>query len=196
MIPILRANEPANFDTIVRQPGHRFLAKTANPTEKQWKGKEYWQKSLVDMRLIYSKICSYSACWIPHSTGSHSIDHFVPKMLTPALAYEWKNFRYVSTRFNSRKGIKVVVDPFDMKFHWFTIDFATFFIMPNDEILDEIQLLLAKDTITILKFNEDEELVNERYSYYEDYKNHHIDMVYLRKVAPFIAYEIQRQNLL
>jgi len=196
MLPLIRVNEPANFDLTVRQPGKKFLSKIPNPTERQWKGKEYWQKSLVDMRTHYHKICSYSACWIPHSTGSHSIDHFVAKAITPAFAYEWNNFRYVSARFNSRKGVKKIVDPVGMQFHWFIMDFSTFFVKPNIAELSDNELLLADNTITILKFNDDDELINERQSYYDDYKNNHIDIVYLRRVAPFIAYEMQRQNLL
>lgn len=196
MIPLLQATEPANFQATVRQPGLLFLAKVPNPTDEQWKGKEYWQKSLSDMKSNYNSICSYSSCWIPHSTGCHSIDHFVPKAVDPNRAYEWSNFRYVSIRFNSRKGVKSIVDPFQMTFHWFTIDFTSFFIKANIAALDANQLLLARNTIDILKLNDDDELIKERQGYFNDYKQNHIDIHYLKRRVPFIAYEMERQNLL
>ena len=196
MIAIARQNEPANFDRLVRQPGSKFLATVPNPTDAQWTKKSYWQRALPDMRNAYNKICAYCACWIPHSTGSHSIDHFTAKKINPQLAYEWNNFRYVSSRFNSRKGIKAIVDPLAMIVQWFVIDFTTFLIKPNKAVLTAEELKLANDTISILKLNDDEDLVNERQVYFQDYKTGEITFDYLKRQAPFIATEIERQNLL
>lgn len=196
MIPVNKAIEPAFFDTDVRKPGQSFLLNTPNPTNKQWRSKEYWQKALPTMRTLYSKMCAYSACWIPYATGSHSIDHFIPKALDPTQAYEWDNFRYVSTRFNSRKGVKSIVDPCSMQTQWFVLDFITFFIKPNAVNLSNNELKLANETINILKLNEDDELVKERQAYFQDYKDKHINYDYLNRAAPFIAAEMQRQNLI
>jgi hypothetical protein len=195
MIPIPTYKEPTDFDKTVRQPGSVFLGSKNVIRESDWKGKEYWQKSLPVLRNLSKKVCAYSATWIPHSTGSHSIDHFLCKNDHPQLAYEWSNFRYVSARFNSRKGRKVIVDPQNMQFNWFIIDFSTFFILPNTTLLDSKQLKLAEFTIDILKLNDDDELVEERIAYYSDFMSKKISFDYLQEHAPFIATEILRQKL-
>jgi len=135
MIPIKPQPEPPSFEQSVRIPGKRFLAQVPHPVSEQWKGKEYWRQVLPDMRQAYEGICAYCAFWIPHSTGNHSIDHFIPKSQNPNLAYEWDNFRYVSARFNSRKGNRTILDPFTLPLNWFVIDFKSFFVSPNSGLL-------------------------------------------------------------
>jgi len=193
MVPVVPMAEPGNFDLLVRKPGEIFLKRSPNPKSSEWK--EYWQESLPDMRLAYNKICAYSACWIPHGTGSHSIDHFQSKQEFPQLAYEWTNFRYVSTRFNSRKGVRRILDPFSLLQDSFIIDFSTFLIMPNSQILDEDAFEEANETIRILKLNDDDDLVRERQEYYEYYTSGEISLEYLVSKAPFIGYEVLRQKL-
>lgn len=196
LIPLQIIDEPESFNHEVRTPGNVFLQSLPRPNSEEWKGKEYWQKSLPSMRRGYREICAYCACWISHSTGCHTIDHFIPKSIDPILAYEWSNFRYVSARFNSRKGIKSIVDPMSMNFYWFIINFRTFHILPNLSILNEDQYVLATETIKILQLNDDDDLVTERVAYFDDFNKGHIDLHYLKEKAPFLAYEIIRQNLL
>lgn len=181
MLPITIQPEPDNFDSIVRTPGNAFLRQVPHPTTTQWSKNAFWQAILPEMRIAYQKVCSYSCCWIPRATGSHSIDHFIPKNTSPLNAFEWSNYRYVSSRFNSRKGLRVIVDPFSMAFEWFRIDFATIFIKPRTELLDPQQITLAENTITWLQLNIDDELVNERYEFYKDYRNGHISFEYLKE---------------
>lgn len=196
MIPITPQAEPADFNNNVRNPGTAFLAIKPNPTKDEWKGHEYWQRALSDMRTLYKGICAYSACWIPYSTGCHSVDHFLPKGNNPSQAYEWSNFRYASSRFNSRKGVRTIVDPFQMNFNWFTLDFITLLIKPNKQRLSAIELSLAINTIEYFQLNDDDELVEERYQYYDDYINGLITFEYLQRQAPFIASELRRQGLM
>ena len=47
------------------------------------------------------------------------------------MAYEWNNYRYVSARFNSRKGTQTIVDPFELSSDWFLLDFTLFLLHPN-----------------------------------------------------------------
>lgn len=195
MLPIQAKPEPANFDLNVRQPGRNVLLVHPNPTEKEWKGKEFWQRSLPQLRTSYNQICVYSSTWIPHSTGTHSVDHFIAKKLRPDLAYEWDNFRYVSTRFNSRKGLKTILDPFLMVEFLFQIDFKTLFIKPNATIVDNAVLVSVQNTIEVLKLNDDDELVKERFEYCTLYWSKEITFDYLSKKVPLIAFELQRQNL-
>jgi 5-methylcytosine-specific restriction endonuclease McrA len=195
MIPVQPQPEPPVFNELVRVPGKQFLAEVPTPTTKQWEGKEYWRRALPDMRKAYKSICTYCAHWIPHSTGNHSIDHFVPRFREPNLAYEWSNFRYVAARFNSRKGTRAILDPFNLLPNWFIIDFTSLFVKPNpDLLLSQKEAVL--ETIKHLKLNEDDDLVAEREAWIQNYRDGHISFSFLKKQAPFIAYELERQGLL
>lgn len=195
MIPIELRPEPSDFDSKVRQPGRLFLNRIPSPNDSEWRGKDYWQKALPEMRDAYEQICAYCAQWIPHGTGRHSVDHYLPKRLYPDKAYEWANFRYVSARFNSRKGVQEILDPFQIGKNWFVIDFSSFFIRPNSGLPSEIIDLIEK-TIKVLKLNDDEALIEERLTYVRDYCHGEITFRHLQKHAPFIAYELQRQGLI
>lgn len=193
MIPVQPQPEPQDFNERVRVPGKQFLAEVPTPTTKQWEDKEYWRRALPDMRKAYKSICTYCAHWIPHSTGNHSIDHFIPRFQEPKLAYEWSNFRYVAARFNSRKGIRVILDPFTLSPNWFTLDFISSFVKPNPDLLPNQKEAVQK-TIDYLKLNDDDDLVKEREAWVECYRNGDISFSHLKKNAPFIAYELERQD--
>ena len=194
MIPVEAQPEPADFVDKVKKAGLQFLAQVSQPTAQQWKGREYWQRVLPEMRKAYVGICAYSAHWIPYSTGNHSIDHFVPKAQQPNLAYEWTNYRYVSARFNSRKGTRAIIDPFTLRPDWFMIDFNSFLIYPNPALLAE-EKAQVYETINCLKLNADDDLVTERQAWFTDYLDGSIPFTHLQKHAPFIAYDIQRQGI-
>lgn len=195
MIPVEPQPEPEYFSTDVRQPGAEFLAAVPKPTTKQWKGKEYWRKVLPDMRIAYNRTCAYCATWIPHSTGSHSVDHFIPRDVKPALAYEWDNFRYVSARFNSRKSTRTILDPFQIEQDWFVIDFSSFLIRPNPNLAPDVRNAV-ENTIDILGLNSDDDLVEERQGYVEDFFARGFPFEHLKKNVPFIAYELERQGMI
>jgi hypothetical protein len=197
VIPVTPQPAPDNFDERVKTPGNTFLATVPKPKTEQWKGKEYWQKVLPNMRKAYSGICAYSAHWIPHSTGNHSIDHFTPKDKKPELAYEWSNFRYVASRFNSRKGTKNILDPFTLPPDWFILDFSSLLIKSNPSLSSD-QKKRVNETISRkfgLNLNEDG-LVTERFEWFCEYQNKGLPFFsHLKKKVPFIAYELQRQGL-
>lgn len=195
MMPVQLQPEPRDFDERVRVPGKEFLAEVPTPTTRQWEGKEYWRLVLPDMRRAYKSICAYCAHWIPHSTGNHSVDHFVPRLREPNLAYEWSNFRYVAARFNSRKWTHPILDPFTLLPNWFIIDFVTSFIKPNPDLLPN-QKEAVLETIKHLKLNDDDDLVAEREAWVKDCGSGHISFLHLKKKAPFIAYELERQGLI
>lgn len=195
MIPVKPQPQPLHFNDRVKIPGTKFLRRVPKPNTKQWEGKEYWQRVLPDMRQAYNSICAYSAHWIPHSTGNHSVDHFRPKSQDPNLAYQWSNFRYVATRFNSRKGTRAILDPFTLLPHWFIIDFKSLLVKPNPNLSAE-QKEAVRHTIKNLKLNKDEALVDERWSWFKDFLENQISWAHLKKRAPFIASELERQGLL
>jgi hypothetical protein len=195
MIPVTLQPEPEDFAKTVKEAGLKFLLEVPSPTTEQWKGKEYWQQALPSMRKAYQGICAYCAHWIPHSTGNHSIDHFMPKSHHPELAYTWNNFRYVAARFNSRKGTRSILDPFQLIHNWFILDFTSFFIRSHPELLPE-QKIMVNQTIQVLQLNSDDDLVFERQTWVIDYQQGDISYEHLKSHAPFIAYELKRQGLL
>lgn len=111
MIPVNRLPEPNWFDVSVRQKGLLFLEKVSKPTDSQWDGHAFWRETLPEFRTGYAQICNFAATWIPRTTGSDSIDHFVPKTDEPMRAYEWTNFRYASLRFNRTKRKNAIFRP-------------------------------------------------------------------------------------
>ena len=191
-MPIRLFTEPAGFDQEVRQKGLAFLAKTPKPTASQWSKNAYWQEILPEMSVMYHRICNYCATWIPYSTGRHSVDHFLDKNSNSPQAYEWNNYRYVSARFNSRKGTRAILDPAGLTSQAFVLNFTNFFVEVDPALTSPD---LAEATIGILNFNDDDELVNERIEYFKNYQNGNISFDYLQRNAPFIAHEITRQGL-
>lgn len=192
MIPIKLQPEPADFDDKVRKKGVVFLNKFPHPTS--WKNREYWRESLNDLYKTYSCICSYSAQWIPITEGSPSVDHFIPKSVQPELAYEWDNFRLASLRMNARKNdFQDVIDPCKLNPGDFILDFPVLSISTNFNLPDLLKKQIM-DTIDRLKLN-DEICKQGRLEWLMPYCETVYPFEYLKRKAPFIAYELERQGL-
>lgn len=194
MIPITLKQEPNDFNTKVRIPGHNFLARFPNPTKEDWKkrGKKIWQKASKQLRDDYKKICAYSAEWVPFD--EKSVDHFIPRSQDKNLAFEWNNFRLCFEILNVNKGSQTILDPFKIQANWFVIDFDTNLVKSNKE-LNSVLRATINDTIEILKLNEKvfyERRIKWIHAYY---KGTPATIGGLKKKAPFIAYELERQDL-
>ena len=197
MIPIEPQPEPADFQDKVRNPGESFLNDHKSIEEGEtvnWKNREYWRRILLDLYDSYDSICAYSAHWIPRDTGVSTVDHFVPKSVAPQLAYEWFNYRLASLKMNSRKGkYQDVLDPFKIQEGWFILKFPSVLVKPNFD-LSEVRKDRVWATIKRLQLNR-EDSVDSRLSWLRCYCNGDISFEHLQRRAPFIAYEIRRQNL-
>lgn len=193
MIPIQAQPEPPDFSKKVREPGQKFLR--ISPYPIGWNNREYWQRVLLDLYNVYNGICAYCAEWIPYTTGDPTVDHFIPKSVQPQLAYEWNNYRLASLKFNGRKGdYQDVLDPFMLESDWFVLKFPSLQIEPNI-VLSDHQARTVTNTINRLKLN-DELCIQSRWRWIRDYCLNEITLDYLRRNAPFITYELQRQGLL
>jgi hypothetical protein len=194
VIPVQEQLEPSDFSKSVRKPGAAFLQEVARPTN--WYKKEYWQRALPALYQAYIGICAYSAHWIPNDTGVATVDHFVPKSTTPRLAYEWSNFRLASLKMNSRKGNhQDVLAPFKLKPNWFIMDFPSLLIKSNP-ILSVAQSEQVQATIKRLKLNDDDTCVRSRKDWLLPFCKKECTFELLKRHAPFIAYELQRQGLI
>ncbi|PMD95549.1 hypothetical protein BWI97_14430 [Siphonobacter sp. BAB-5405] len=193
MLKIDLHSEPLDFDKDIRTRGLEFLKTTPNPNQNQWKSHAYWTSSLETMSNLYNGVCNYCAVKLGRHATKGSIDHFIPKSQNPNLAYEWNNFRFCSTRFNTKKGVGKILDPSTINNDWFCIDFSNLFVCVNPTILDPILFKKIDDTITKLALNDDD-LVDERFEYYIEYKNSERTLDNLKKWAPFLASEMIKQN--
>lgn len=189
MIPIQPRPEPSNFNDNVRMPGCQFLLQVHNPNTKQWGKNNYWRLCIRDLYREYQEICAYTGIWIPISAAT--VDHFVPKSVDPQQAYEWRNYRLSSLRANNKKGMdSEILDPFNIQYNWFLLDFPSLLVKPNRSA---IQLEAIKYSIKKLKLN-DEYFIMDRQHWLKEYCRT-LDLDHLKKHAPFIAYELVRQNL-
>ena len=195
MIPVIPQPEPLNFDEMVRQRGQKFLRKftTTQPTTGQWKENAYWNKLQAEFYKAYKGICAYSAHWIPRSDNPN-IDHYIPKVIRPDLAYEWNNYRLACPLVNGCKGnSENILDPFTIQKDWFTLDFPALLVKPNTT-LDKRDYDKVKNTIDRLKLNDDK-FIDVRSNWLMGYCLGEASFYCLKNGAPFIAYELERQNI-
>jgi hypothetical protein len=193
VIPVQEQPEPSDFAQKVRKPGTAFLRQINHPPN--WENREYWRNALPALYQSYAGICAYSAHWIPNDTGVATVDHFIPKSDAPHLAYEWSNYRLTSLKLNGRKGnYQDVLDPFKLKPNWFILDFPSLLIKPNPALLaHQKEQVIA--TIKRLKLNNDDTCVQAR-QHWVLFFCAGCSFEFLKRHAPFIALELQRQNLL
>ncbi len=197
MIRINRTYEPVdpNFDDLVRKPGKAFLATTPNPTYKQWKHHDYWRRVAPALRERYSGICAYRCYFIHEVTGDDTIEHFRPKTHNPILAYEWTNYRYVCGKLNTwRRTDENVLDPFDIEDGWFYIEFPSLLVKASSGLEGGLTARI-RNTIIQLKLNEYDPCIRCRQRIIEDYCSGDISFDYLKRHAPFLGREMERQGL-
>lgn len=187
--------EPDIFNDRVRVPGMKYLTHTPSPTTSEFNNHSYWLRVLRNLHDAYRGICAYSCHWIPYDTGADTVEHFLPKAIYPKQAYEWDNYRLVCGTLNGRKGIfDDVLDPFHIENGWFVMDFPSLQVKPA-EGLDGTLTTQVWATINRLRLNHDGTCLRARKRYVKYYCKGCIDMAYLWEEAPFIAYELERQEL-
>ena len=191
MIPVQPRPEPADFDTKVRQPGRSFLRTEGQP-KRASAFRPYWRKIKDELHRQYGGICAYTCVYL---VGPGTLDHFLPKMQFPQLAYEWSNYRLASERANQRKDDQIgVLDPFTIDPHFFELRFPACQVVPGHALPCNL-LAAAEQTIDLLKLNDDDNLVQERCDVIMLFRNGEVTFQFLARRYPFIAVELARQNL-
>lgn len=195
MIHVDQREEPADFDNLVRRRGQLFLRSNPRPTSKQWRNHRFWHHTRSELHSAYGGICAYSCHWIPYDTGADTVEHFRPKDIYPADAYEWSNYRLVCGTLNGRKGVhEDVLDPFLIEDGWFVIDFPSMLLRPSSDLTPESRQRVQA-TIGRLGLNDEGTCLKSRVKWLADYCSTDISFDYLRRNAPFIVAELERQNL-
>jgi hypothetical protein len=193
MIPVILKPEPTNFDSDIRRPGRAFLVRNPAPTSKQYQANAFWKKSAKDLYAAYSGICAYSCFYMPSPPGT--TDHFLPKSSHPNEAYEWSNYRLSQYKLNQYKGDNTdVIDPFVVQPGWFILDFPSCLVRPGKNLPVAVHSQI-ESTITRLKLNDDDSLVQERCNIMVDFSQGNVALSFLERRYPFLAIEIQRQGL-
>jgi hypothetical protein len=215
VIPVMLAQEPADFDAKVRQPGlsaidelvgreprlrrpgpRRKMVADTEPAISAHAFPPFWRDALDDMMRAYEQRCAYLAMFI-EDTGNPTVDHVIPKSFAWDRVYEWSNYRLCTGVVNSKKGELIgLVDPIEAQVGWFELDLASYRVVrgktapaPLHEKIDAtLPLLNLRDCCA------------QRKRYVEDYRlgsgNKGIDLAYLERRAPFIAAELRRQGQL
>ena len=192
MIPISLKPEPPNFDAIVRKPGLAFLKNHPQPNNRQFSKKNYWRNISSELHNAYQRVCAYTCSFI---ADGGTVDHFLPKTTNPELAYEWSNYRLSSPRANNYKANEInLIDPINMDLGLFTIDFPSCLIKVNDNFSTEVKEK-AKNTISVLRLNDDDHFVQTRCNIMLEYANNEVTLDFLRRRYPFLASEIIRQGI-
>jgi hypothetical protein len=187
--------EPADFDVEVRQYGKRFLKRNAKPTSRDFSAHAYWRKALRQLHDSYRGICAYSCHFIPFDTGADTVEHFLPKSLYPANAYEWANYRLVCQTLNGRKGDNEdVLDPFRVDDGWFVVDFPSLLVKAHRELDAKLRARVL-DTCDRLGLNDEATCLAARERFVRAFCTGNVSWEYLRRDAPFIASELERQGL-
>lgn len=193
MIHIDLKPEPADFDVRVRQPGNAFLTRTPNPNNGQWSKHNYWSRCSTQLYQAYGGICAYCGEWFSRTTATVSVDHFYPKSTHQEKAYEWSNYRLTTQVMNGYKGDKIVLDPFEIQNGDLVLDFPSCLVKPRKD-MSPAEKSKAKSTIQILHLN-DEDQANRRCEIIMEYICGNISRAFLESKYPFIAEELNRQNL-
>lgn len=222
MIPVVLAPEPPSFEEHVRRRGKeaitRLLGKPVNGKGGRKPKKTYvrevdipsgkfpalWldprkadgKSTLDDMMDLYGQQCAYLAMYIEKATGSPTVDHFIPRSTDWRLVYEWSNYRLSAACVNTAKGVREVVDPFEVRAGWFELNFATFHVQ-RGRGAPSAQHTKIDGTLPLLNLRD---CWRQRQEYVKRYQlgpgNKGIDLAYLEHRAPFIASELRRQGML
>ncbi len=193
MIRVQPQQEPAEFQALVREPGLAYLQQVPHPTSKEFASRDYWTRVLPKLGEAYGRICAFSCHYIPRDTGGATVEHFRPKSVHPADAYEWSNYRFVCRTLNGRKGVFNVLDPFVIQDGWFVLEFSSLLVKPAPDLVEHLKDAV-RYTCRKLGLNHDGTCLKAREDWVESFCKNQISFEHLVSRAPFIASEIVRQG--
>lgn len=212
MIPLSLAQEPPDFDPLVRRRGLSAIDElVGRPPRRPRPGPRrtpvarreqdipsdqfppYWRDGLGLLLVAYHRRCAFLALYLEQATGNPSVDHMLPKSRRWDQVYEWGNYRLCAAGINARKrDLTGLVDPMECKPGWFAMELVGFQVVPGPHAPAGRQAEMSA-TLNLLNAHE---CCRAREEYVLDYLNQHIDIDYLTRRAPFVASELRRQRRL
>jgi hypothetical protein len=142
------------------------------------------------MHRLYEGRCAWLAMYVHPGTGSPTVDHFIPKSVDWSKVYEWSNYRLAALRLNGSKSDRGVVDPFVVQDDWFELEFVSFQVKPGPGAPQTREMEATCDILNQSAF------CREREEYFLQYRNEGTPLETLKKQAPFLFRELQRQGRL
>lgn len=123
-----------------------------------------------------------------------TVDHYLSCDNHRHLAYEWSNYRFVSSTLNSSKRTKddKVLDPYQVADGWFEILLPSLQMRTTDAVPPELREK-AEFTLTELHLRDGERVIRWRQSWYEMYLRGELTLAGLRSVAPLIADAVDKE---
>ena len=198
MIRVEEAPEPADFDAVVRRPGliavaemagkaPPFARATGNPCKRRTH--KVTQPDGSTAEVLWQREDEVPAGELPTDWTEA-----LPTMKRAwDKAYEWRNYRLASSKMNARKGdFGAVLDPFDIKDHWFELKLTGFQVKPARGLPDALRDQIW-DTVKRLRLN-DRDCWKGRERDAERYWRGEVSLRVLREDSPFVARELHRQG--
>ncbi len=194
MIPVSRhvlKPEPSDFDERCRKKGQAWLVKNPKGVRKAKRPKDFWSPFRPALADAFSDLCAYGAMYEPNGT----VDHFQPVDTHESLAYEWKNYRYVTGWINSSKSKSAaVLDPFMVQQGWFEVLLPSLQLVARKDRIPASLHALADETLRRLHLRDDERIVRQRRKWLAMYELGQLNLDNLRTFAPLIADAVQARG--
>jgi hypothetical protein len=184
MIPVALVPEPPGFDEQVRQRGMRWMAE--NPGADR--PRNYWSPFFRALREGFKNLCGYSAML----DFSGTVDHFHSFQSRPDLAYEWSNYRYATSRINSSKRAREMIDPYEVQEGWFEVRLPSMQIVLTDKAPAHVRARAERHG-GMLEWLNSEIFKDIRIEWYTQYKVHNLPLENLRDYAPLIAAAVEKE---
>jgi hypothetical protein len=177
-----RPVEPAGFHERVRVPGENWLSNHRSAKPELFP--DYWKRFRHELGDGFTWLCAYSAV----RTVDGEVDHYRSKSKCPELAYEWSNYRYASSRINSRKSThdQAILDPFEVQDDWFEVQLGTWQLLITDNLPPD-QRMRAEFTLEKLGLGSGDDAVRTRRIYYDEFAKGGSTLQSLDKSVPLVA---------
>lgn len=192
---------PNGFVDKICKPGQKWLRDNpgAKSLKSLWLDPLFPGKESVKTILwrSYHRICSYTLFRL---RASYNVEHYLPKGNSSSreLAYCWYNYRLSDSYLNMRKHTSKAPDPFRVPIDACEINFgdqARIVVSPNVANAAELDNAINN----VLHLNEGAYPL-DRFTAYERYLSkdpqNKIGIVELTECAPYVAYEMLRQNFI
>ena len=166
-------------------PGNTWLA--GHPTSNKFPA--HWTKYQLQLATGFSDRCGWWAMRIAEG----AVDHYLSKKFHRHLAYEWRNYRYISPSVNSSKRNldDQILDPFDVQAGWFEVLLPSMLLKRTALVPPSLQAK-ADFTIKRLRLVRGHKVRRNRRIWYDDYKSGLITKAGLREYAPLVAEAVDR----
>ena len=124
-----------------------------------------------------------------------TVDHFRSVHANEALAYEWKNYRYLTGWINSSKNKRpAVLDAFQVKAGWFEVLLPSLQLVAIKSSIPQKHHALVERTLNDLHLRDDERILRQRREWLRMYEVGEITLDGLRKKAPLIAAAVEKRD--